>query len=52
MNRSEQARSELQELYLKSQKEHEIVERLKKFFNQDNVLTKQEYKQKILGDKK
>jgi len=29
-----------------------IVERLKKFFNQDNVLTKSEYKQKILEGKK
>ena len=29
-----------------------IVERLEKFFNQDNVLTKQEYKQKILGEEK
>lgn len=25
-------------------------ERLKKFFNEDNVLTKSEYKQKILGE--
>lgn len=30
----------------------EIVELLKNFFNGDNVLTKQEYKRKILGDKK
>ncbi len=31
-------------------KELEIVERLKKHFNADNALTKQEYKQKILGE--
>ena len=29
-----------------------IVERLKKFFNGDNVLTKSEYKQKILEEEK
>ena len=29
----------------------EIVERLIKFFNENNVLTKSEYKQKILEDK-
>ncbi len=33
-------------------KYREIVERLKKFFNEDNVLTKQEYNQKILGEEK
>ncbi len=30
----------------------QIVERLKNFFNGDNVLTKQEYKLKILGEEK
>ncbi len=29
-----------------------IIERLKNFFNADNVLTKSEYKQKILGEEK
>lgn len=28
------------------------IERLKNFFNADNVLTKSEYKQKILGEEK
>ncbi len=28
----------------------QIVKHLKKFFDSDNVLTKQEYKQKILGE--
>lgn len=31
--------------------EHNTIERLKKFFNGDNVLTKSEYKQKILVEK-
>jgi len=31
-------------------KYQELVERLKNFFNADNVLTKSEYKQKILGE--
>lgn len=30
----------------------DTVERLKKFFNGDNVLTKSEYKQKIIGEEK
>ncbi len=33
-------------------KDEEIVARLEKFFNQENVLTKQEYNQKILGEEK
>jgi len=27
-----------------------VIERLKKFFNGDNILTKSEYKQKIIGE--
>lgn len=40
------AKSNSAQLFDKYEK---IVERLKNFFNADNVLTKSEYKQKILG---
>ena len=38
--------------YKTAKSDREIVEHMKNFFNADNVLTKSEYKQKIIGEEK